>query len=73
MVSEIGMKRRYIVASLIFAAAIAAKLTGHLSDWPAVALVITAAVTVLGAHVYDGVSAGPLEIDAEEGEQGSDR
>jgi len=60
------VRKRYPAAALIFAAAVAGKGTGTLDDWPAVALVVLAAVTLVGVHVYDGISAGPVEVDGSE-------
>lgn len=64
------MKRRYIAAGAIFyIAAAAVYLQGRVS-WPVVALVGLAALTLVGAHAFDGVSVGPLEVD-ENGEDDS--
>jgi len=60
------MKKRYPTAALIFAAAVAGLLAGELGDWPAVTLVICAAVVLLGAHAFDGISAGPIQVDTDE-------
>jgi hypothetical protein len=60
------MQKRYPTAVLIFAAAVAGKLAGTLGDWPAVTLILCAAVVLLGAHAFDGIQAGPIQVDTDE-------
>lgn len=61
-------RRRYIVATVIFVLAGAGMLEMTEVTWPIVALVATAAIVVLGAHAFDGLKAGPLEIDPDDQE-----
>jgi len=59
-------KRRYIVSAAIFTfAAVDLYLAGG-ATWQTVGLVFVAAVTLLGAHAYDGMEAGPLSIDEDD-------
>lgn len=64
------MKLRYPTGIVLFLAGFFGTWGGYLEDWPAVALMVLGALTVVGAHVYDGISAGPVEVDADEGEKG---
>lgn len=66
------IRRRYIVAAAIFAlAGVDVYLAGSAS-WKTVALAAVAAITLVGAHAFDGLSAGPVSVDTEEsGGEGS--
>lgn len=58
-------RRRYIVAGLIFVAAGADLYIAGGATWKTVALIAVAAVTLVGAHAFDGVTAGPISVDTE--------
>lgn len=69
------MKRRYIAATAIAAFAAADLHPDLAASWPTVALVAIGAALLIGAHTLDqyvesldGVRAGALDVDADDGE-----
>ena len=60
-----------VMAWVVLIIAVAGRLTENLSDWPFVAMIGLCLVTMLGAHHYDGVKAGPagFSVDRKDGDE----
>lgn len=62
---------RWIAATVVFVFAGGDIYVAGAASWKTVALVLVAAVILVGAHAFDGVEAGPVSVDADDEEGAS--